>query len=263
MNRVDGKVALVTGGGAGLGKASCELLAQAGAQVVIADIDLTAAEKTAQVIIGSGGEAIAVQQNVASESDWQRVMNLTLERCGKLDVLVNNAGILAQTFGCTDTSLDEWRKVLSINLEGTFLGVRSAINAMKKNKETSSIINIASIAALSGGGRFSYSVSKGGVRSLTRTAAIDCRREGYDIRINAVYPGEMETPMTKQVLDKEGWKAAIQSIPIGRMAQPLEIAKGILFLASDDSSYMTGSDLVIDGGCTAGQIPSPRLLGKR
>ena len=251
MNRVDGKVALVTGGGAGLGEASCQLLANAGAKVVVSDIDENAAELTVQTIVGAGGEAIAVQQDVANENDWKKVMDITLKEFGKLDVLVNNAGIGAKTRSCRETSLDEWRRVINVNLEGTFLGVRSAIGVMSNNQNTGSIINVSSISAMSGDGKFSYSASKGGVRSLTRTAAIDCRRQGYDIRVNAIYPGEMDTPMSREVEQSDALKAAMKMIPMGRMAQAIEIAKGVLFLASDDSSYMTGSDLVIDGGTTA------------
>jgi 3(or 17)beta-hydroxysteroid dehydrogenase len=251
MNRVDGKVAFVTGGGAGLGKASCELLAAEGAKVMVSDINLALAEDTAQSIIKSGGEAVAVQHDVASEADWQQAVALTLEQFSKLDVLVNNAGICLPSRSA-DTSLEDWRKVQSVNLEGVFLGVRSAINAMIDNPSTGSIINIASIAGLIGDCDLSYSASKGGVRMLTKTAAIDCGRQGYNIRVNAIYPGGINTPMSAKVKHSKGMQTALTMYPLGRMAEPIEIAYGVLFLASDESSYMTGADLVMDGGITAG-----------
>ena len=259
MSKVDGKVVLVTGGGAGLGKTTCELLAKAGANIFVSDINMIAAEETAQSIVDSGGTAVAVQQDVASEDDWERTVGLILKQYGKLDVLVNNAGIGAKTRECSKTSLDEWDLVLGVNLKGTFLGMRSAINAMGNNKTSGSIINISSIAALTGSGAFSYSAAKGAVRSMTRTAAIEVRQQGYDIRVNAIYPGETDTPGASQAykdlgLSGEAMQSSMDWIPLGRMAQSIEIARGVLFLASDDSSYMTGSDLVIDGGCTAGQM---------
>ena len=267
MNRVDGKIVLVTGGGSGLGKASCELLAKAGASVVVSDINLIAAEETVKTIIDSGGEAVEMQHDVVSETDWQQVVDFTLERYGRLDVLVNNAGISATNRGCLETSLEEWRKVHSINLDGTFLGVRIAMGTMRNNKQAGSIINISSISALSGGGMFSYSSSKGAVRSLTRAAAIECGAKGYNIRVNAIYPGDIETPMIRRAVENGEWAQetldlAMKTIPMGRMAQPIEIAKGVLFLASDDSSYMTGSDLVIDGGHTAGHDFSPERFDR-
>ena len=272
MNRMDGKVVLITGGGDGIGRASCELLAKAGAVVVVSDLNIDSAEETVKSIVSSGYEAVAIQHDVSSEDDWQRVMGFILEQFGKLDVLVNNAGISTQLRECKETSLDVWHKVLGVNLDGTFLGVRSAIKAMIKNTETSSIVNVSSIAALSGHSAFSYSASKGGVRSLTRTAAIECARQQYNIRVNAIYPGEVDTSGNRVMIEKilqgmqgehqveeEDMKASVDklieesgaAIPLGRLAQPIEIAKGVLFLASDDSSFMTGSDLVIDGGVCA------------
>ena len=252
MSRVDGKVALVTGGGSGIGKASCELLAQAGAQVVVTDIDLEAAKETVKAIVESNGEAIAVKHDVTREGDWKHVIDTTLQHFKKLDVLVNNAGMTLSN-ECKNTSLADWRRVQSVNLEGTFLGIRSGINAMISNTTTGSIINIASIGALQGGvSDISYSASKGGVKMLSKSTAVECGTKGYNIRINAIYPGPIDSPMNDGLRDKPGWQMFQKLLPIGRIGQPNDIAKGVLFLASDDSSFMTGSDLVIDGGATAG-----------
>jgi len=211
MNRVLNKVALITGGGAGLGKASCELLASEGAKIVVTDIDLSAAEETRLAIIDSGGEAIAIAHDVACENDWDRVMKLALEHYGKLDVLVNNAGIGIRC-EVSKTLIKNWRRVMSVNLEGTFLGVRSAINAMVNNEEAGSIINISSISGLSGDGDIAYSASKGGVRMVTKTAAIDCGRQGYNIRVNAIYPGLMETPMAKEINQGKGTQEGLKEL---------------------------------------------------
>jgi len=257
MNRVDGKVALVTGGGSGIGKASCELLAKAGAQVVVADINLSSAQETAKAILDAGGEAIAIQQDVTSETDWSRVIDLTLEHFKKLDVLVNNAGIGAprgskgtslDDFLCKDTSLEDWRSVQSVNFDGVFLGIRSAINAMIDNERTGSIINISSTAGLVGGAStVPYSASKGGVRILSKSVAIECRTKGYNIRVNSIFPGAIDTPFNLPIEESRKQEMKQQRV----MAEPIDIARGVLFLASDDSLFMTGSDLIIDGGLTA------------
>jgi len=252
LNRVDGKVALVTGGGRGIGKVSCELLAQAGAKVVVTDINPAAADVVANEIVSSGGVAIAVQHDVANENDWKNAVGAALERYGKLDVLVNNAG-MSLFNECKDTSLEDWRRTQSVNLEGVFLGVRSGINAMIGNEGVGSIINIASIGALLGGvSDVSYAAAKSGVRMLTKAAAVECGTKGYNIRINTIYPGTIDSPMNDVVRDSPGWRMIKKLLPIGRLGLPIDIARGVLFLASDDSSFMTGSDLVIDGGATAG-----------
>ena len=256
MNRVDNKVALVTGGGSGMGKATCELLAKAGAQVVVTDINLESANGTVKTIIDSGGEAIAIEHDVASEADWNRVIDLTLEHFKKLDVLVNNAAIpsageksiTGQEKDFKDTSLEDWRTVQGVNFDGVFLGMRCAINAMIDNKHTGSIINISSVAALvAEGSPVPYAASKGGVRMLSKAAAIDCKTKGYNIRVNSIYPGAIDTlmrPPTKESLIRKMKQD-------GHMGEPIDIARGVLFLASDDSSFTTGSELVIDGGATS------------
>lgn len=255
MNRVDGKVALVTGGGSGLGRATSELLSQAGAKVVVSDINLSAAEETVSHIQEQGGEAIAITLDVASETSWGEAMEKALSAFQKLNILVNNAGVIKEV-ECKDMSLADWRFIHSVNLDGVFLGVRSAINTMLAHQEGGSIINVSSINGLTSGGAATasaYCASKAGVRLLTKSVALECARARNNIRVNAVCPGGMETPMLAQnVVTEEDREARRNAIPMGRDSNPLEVARGILFLASDDSSYMTGSDLVIDGGGTAG-----------
>ena len=252
MNRVDQKVALVTGGGSGIGRASCELLAEAGAWVVVSDINVAAAEETAKLIIESGGEAIAMQLDVSSEADWQKAMAFTFENYKKLDVLVNNAGI-HKSVECKDMSLEDWRRMMSVNLDAVFLGIRSAINMMIGNKQMGSIINIASVDSLRAFEmNGAYSASKAGVKMLAKTAALECGKKGYNIRVNSILPGGVKTQMAQSLFDKEALEAKGKAHPIGRMAEPIDIARAVLFLASDDSSFMTGSDFIIDGGATAG-----------
>ena len=254
MNRVDNKVVLITGGGSGIGQSSCELLAKAGAKIVVSDINLSSANETAKTIVDAGGEAIAIQHDIASEADWENALAVTVKQFETLDVLVNNAGT-GTLEECKNTSLKDWQKVIDINLSGTFLGIRSAINIMQHNHTMSSIINISSTSGLVGGGRAPYSASKGGITMLTKSVAIECGRLGYDIRVNTIYPGAIDTPMNHIYEDEaknlEAMAEHAKLIPLGRHGQPIEIARGVLFLASDDSSFMTGSALVIDGGYTA------------
>lgn len=260
MNRVEGKVALVTGGGLGLGKTICELLAAEGAKVVVSDVNLAAAEKTAASITDAGGEAIAVMLDVVSEADWENAMALTLSHFKKLNVLVNNAGIHMEG-SYKDISLASWRKVLNINLDGAFLGMRSAINIMKDNQDSSSIINIASVAGLIGGDSLSYCSSKGGMRMLSKSSAVDCGRLGYDIRVNTIFPGAIDGGMGEGIERPKAWMDAfLKLVPLGRMGKSKDIAQGALFLASDDSNFINGGELVIDGGMTLGC--GTRLLGE-
>jgi NAD(P)-dependent dehydrogenase (short-subunit alcohol dehydrogenase family) len=254
MNRVDGKVALVTGGGGGIGQACCEMLAKAGAAVVVTDINMAAAEATAKLINQSGGKALALLLDVAKEKSWETVVEKTLATYQQLNILVNNAGI-ALPGECKTTTLADWEKVISINLNGVFLGIKTAINAMVEGDHQGSIVNISSGYGITGGGLASYSASKGGVTILTKSVAVECGRLGYNIRVNSVHPGGVETNITQnqkqQDGEQEGLKDYLKKVPMGRMGTPQEIAKGVLFLASDDASFITGSALSIDGGRTA------------
>lgn len=259
MKRVDTKTALVTGGGSGLGEASSELLAAEGANVVVTDINEEAAQHTADIINQKGGKALALHQDVVDKSRWQEVIDATLSEFGHLNVLVNNAGISGTGAGpLEDVSLEAWRQVMQINLDAVFLGCQSAIHAMKDD-QGGSIVNISSVMGIVGSGGAAYSASKGGVRLLTKSIAVYCGQNGYNIRCNSVHPGFIWTPMVRQIVDvldeiedEDMLRAMLtERHPIGRLGVPEDIAKGVLFLASDDSAFMTGSELVIDGGYTA------------
>ncbi|MFC1861099.1 glucose 1-dehydrogenase [Chloroflexota bacterium] len=252
MERVKGKVAIVTGGAGGLGKADARLLAKEGAKVVVTDIDEAGGKSVVEEIKSDGGEAIFIKHDVTSESDWSEVIEKTLAEYGKLDIMVNNAGVLMRN-KIEDTSLEEWRWLLSINLDGVFLGTKYAIGAMKKSGG-GSIINMSSVGGIIGTMDSSaYAASKGAVRLLTKVAALECSKSGYDynIRVNSVHPGFVETPMVAGVLkDETSRKIRLERHPIGRFGVPEDIANGVLYLASDESSFMTGAELVIDGGWT-------------
>lgn len=253
MNRVAGKVALISGGASGLGKAQALLLAQQGAKVVVTDLNEGDGQAVAAEIVAAGGEAQFLRQDVRNESEWEAVMSATLGRFGRLDVVVNNAGI-GVGGNAEDATLEQWRHLMSINLDAVFLGTKHAIRAMKGRG--GSIINISSIEGLVGDPNLAaYNASKGGVRLLTKSAALHCAKAGYGIRVNSVHPGYILTPMVERAMQGEHAELVRQHLvslhPIGRLGAPLDIAWGVLYLASDESSFMTGSELVIDGGYTA------------
>ncbi|MBM3557286.1 MAG: glucose 1-dehydrogenase [Alphaproteobacteria bacterium] len=250
--RFKDKVALVTGGASGIGRAAARLLALEGALVVIADLDAAVGQKAAEAI---GPSARFQSLDVASEASWQEAVDATIAAWGRLDVLVNSAGwVLAKNL--EKTTLEEWRRQMAVNLDGVFLGTKAAILAMKATGG-GAIVNIASIQARSGvHTAAAYCASKGGVTAFTRAAALHCARYGLGIRVNAVLPGYTETPMVEGLAtargDRERNRAAFIDLhPIGRLAQPEEIAAGVLYLASDDARFVTGTELVIDGGFTA------------
>lgn len=251
--RVEGKIALVTGGGSGLGAASCARLAEEGAIVVVSDINAASAEAVAAQI---GGGAWSAHQDVTDESRWRELIDEIVKRHGGLNILVNNAGI-ALVGSVEDTTLEDWQRTQNVNLDAVFLGTREAIRAMKAG--SGSIINISSIEGIIGEQKVAaYNASKGGVRIFTKSSALHCAAEGYDIRVNSVHPGFIGTAMVSDALesmneqDGQAFEQRIMDgIPMGRMGEPRDIANGVLFLASDESSYMTGSELVIDGGFIA------------
>ena len=251
--RVKDKVALVTGAGSGLGEAISKRLAEEGATVVVTDINESSAQRVAQEM---GGAAIALQQDVTDEQRWQELVAEIVDRFGQLDVLVNNAGI-ALVGTVEDTTLEDWQLTNRVNLDAVFVGTREAIKVMKQH--SGSIINISSIEGIIGEQKVAaYNASKGGVRIFTKSAALHCCAEGYAIRVNSVHPGFIDTKMvsgaveTMSEADGEAFTSRIVgNIPMGHMGEPLDIANGCLFLASDESKYMTGSELVIDGGYIA------------
>lgn len=258
MGQVSGKVALVTGGASGIGRATALTLGREGAAVMVSDLNQAGAEAVAAEIVAAGGKAQAMQQDTTDENRWQAVIATTESAFGRLDVLVNNAGIAIA--GPIETfSLADWRKQQAVNVDGVFLGVKHAFPAMRR-AGGGSIVNISSIAGLRGNrsGLGAYSATKGAVRLFTKTAALEGAKD--KIRVNSVHPGIIETPIWDAILPggEAGRNAgdlnvrARASVPTGVLGQPQDIANGILFLASDQSSYMTGSELVIDAGVTAG-----------
>ncbi|KDE20031.1 3-beta hydroxysteroid dehydrogenase [Acetobacter aceti 1023] len=252
MARVAGKVAIVSGAANGIGKATAQLLAKEGAKVVIGDLKEEDGQKAVAEIKNAGGEATFVKLNVTDEAEWKAAIAQTLKLYGRLDIAVNNAGI-AYSGSVESTPLEEWRRVQSINLDGVFLGTQVAIEAMKKSGG-GSIVNLSSIEGLVGDPTLAaYNASKGGVRLFTKSAALHCAKSGYKIRVNSVHPGYIWTPMvaglTKE--DAVARQKLVDLHPIGHLGEPNDIAYGILYLASDESKFVTGSELVIDGGYTA------------
>lgn len=253
MGRVSGKVAMVTGGASGLGEAICRLLAREGARVVVADIDETAGEALAHAIAAAGGEALFVPLDVASEADWEVAMARVLGHFGTLNVLVNNAGIAPP--GDMEMDFADWRRVMSINLDGTFLGTRAAIRAMRDNGAPGAIVNISSVMAMVGQPTtVAYSASKGGVRSFTKAAAMYCAAHRLPIRVNSIHPGTCLTPLVRNYYETqapEQLQAQVDRHPIGHLGEAEDIAQGVLYLASEESKFVLGSELVIDGGLLA------------
>ena len=247
--RLESKVALISGGARGMGAVEARMFAQEGAKVVIGDMLVDEGRQVEAEITESGGECGFVHLDVTDESSWQDAVVATVTRFGKLDILVNNAGI-ARINTVEDTTSEEWDLVMDINAKGVFLGTKSAIPELRK-VGGGSIVNISTIAGLTGGRTSSYAASKGAVRLLSKSTAIQYASEG--IRCNSVHPGVIETPMTSPIMldTKEGRELNEARHPMGRIGQPEDIAYGVLFLASDESSFMTGSELVIDGGLTA------------
>ena len=254
MKRVENKVALVTGGAMGIGEATCRLLAREGALVAVTDINTEAGEAVARDIVEAGGKARFYRHDVAKQEDWQRVIQNVTDDLGPLDILVNNAGI-AIVGTVEDATLDDWRKTQKVNLESVFVGTQKAIAAMKGRG--GSIINLSSVMGLVGGTiEAAYCASKGGVRIFTKSAAVHCAEQGYGIRINSVHPGYIMTPLLVNAAAKlpnteEVLGDLISRHPIGHLGDTDDVAYGILYLASDESKFVTGSELVIDGGYTA------------
>ena len=247
--RLENKVALISGGARGIGAVNAKLFASEGARVVIGDVLEEEGRRTESEINETGSDCLFVKLDVTSESDWQQAVAATAARFGKLDVLLNNAGIF-RTRRVEDTSSEEWDQVMDINAKGVFLGTKHAIPEMRK-AGGGSIINISSVAGLVGSHDASvYNASKGSVRILTKTAAVQYAKDG--IRANSIHPGTIETLMTAPLLAEEANRQdRMARTPLGRLGTPEDVAYVALYLASDESSYVTGSELVVDGGRTA------------
>ena len=247
--RVAGKVALISGGAGGIGSATAKLLAKEGAAVVIGDLLEDEGRAAEAMIAESGGQALFVRLDVTSEESWRNAVQAAVSSFGKLDILVNNAGV-SHRAGVEETTSEAWDKVMDVNVKGVFLGTQAAIPEMRK-AGGGSIINISSIYGLVGsGGSAAYHASKGAVRIFNKSTAIQYASE--NIRANSVHPGFIDTPMTRAHHDNPNiHEERVAKTPIGRMGQPEDIAAGILYLASDESSFVTGAELVIDGGMTA------------
>jgi NAD(P)-dependent dehydrogenase (short-subunit alcohol dehydrogenase family) len=256
-------VALISGAARGIGAETARLMIEAGAQLAIGDVLDERGRETAR---GFGDAAIYVRLDVTSEADWQAAIDAVVGRFGKLDILVNNAGLFLGK-DIEAASLAEWHRLCAVNLTGVFLGTKLALPALREAAQTSPhgsvIVNLASTAGLVGSTQDPlYSMTKGGVTLFTKSAALEFARKGYRIRVNSVHPGTIDTDMGDQVLATRARnlgtndiemarRQVIDRLPIGRMGIPTDIAKGIVFLASDDAAFMTGAGLVIDGGITA------------
>jgi len=243
MQRVEGKVCIITGAASGIGREDAMLLAREGAKVVLTDLNEEAGRQVAAEI---GANALFIRHDIASESDWQHVVKTTVEHFGRLDVLVNNAAILALG-SIEDTTLELWQKVQKINGDGYFLGCKYAIQAMKETGG-GSIINMSSVAALGAMPMFcAYSASKGAVAAMTRSIALHCKQQGYRIRCNSVHPDGVNTPMTQALAGGQAIpQEALDQDPMNRMAAPRDIANVVLFLAADESRFVNGAEIRVD-----------------
>ena len=247
--RVAGKVALISGGSGGIGAATAELLAKEGAAVVIADLLEKEGRLVATSINESGGQGLFIKLDVTNEASWVSAVDAAVSNFGKLDILVNNAGV-SHRAGLEDTTSDAWDKVIDVNVKGVFLGTKAVIPAMRA-AGGGSIINISSIYGLVGSvTSTAYHASKGAVRIFNKSTAIQYASE--NIRANSVHPGFVDSPMTRaHHANPHIHQERVSKMPLGRMGEPEDIAAGILYLASDESSFVTGAELVIDGGMTA------------
>lgn len=255
MNRVKDKVALITGAAKGIGEACARLMALEGAAVAVSDVDVDRGSSIAEEINCSGGTAIFLEQDVGDESAWRRVIDQVVGRFGRLHVVVNNAG-LGIGGDVEHATLDDWRRLMRVNLDGVFLGTKYGVQTIRQFGG-GSIVNLSSIEGLVGDPNLAaYNSSKGGVRLLTKSAALYCAKAGYNIRVNSVHPGYVWTPMVEHYLqaagDVESGRRMLNAMhPVGHIGEPIDIAYGVLYLASDESKFVTGAELVIDGGYTA------------
>ncbi len=256
MQRFSDRVVLLSGAARGIGGAAAELFAREGAQVIVTDYSGDDANDSIKPLVAEGLLIEAEELDVRKEEHWQRTIGGIMERYGRLDVLVNNAGV-GWAGSVEDCSLADWQAINAVNTEGVFLGTQKAIEVMKSS--SGSIVNVSSIAGHVGEPLLAaYNASKGAVRIFTKAAALHCANSGYKIRVNSLHPGYTTTRLVNDLVDNmPGDEGALYTehvvgmIPMKRLAEPMEIAKPLVFLASDDASYMTGSELVVDGGYIA------------
>ncbi|PYN95742.1 MAG: cyclopentanol dehydrogenase [Candidatus Rokuibacteriota bacterium] len=251
MGKLDGKVALISGGARGQGAAEAETFAREGAKVVFGDVRDDDGRKVESGIRAAGGDAIYVHLDVTSDADWQSAVKTAMSRYGRLDVLINNAAILIPRVAIEDRTAEEWDRVMAVNAKGVFLGTKYAIPEMRRSGG-GSIVNISSVAGIGQSlhQEPAYAASKGAIRIFTKVTASQHAKDR--IRCNSVHPGPVDTEMFHSAFrDPEALERRLQRIPLGRMGTVAEIVMAVLYLASDDSSYITGSELVIDGGALA------------
>ena len=247
--RLEGKVALISGGARGMGAEEARIFAREGAKVIIGDISEDEGKAVKAQIAEAGGQALFVRLDVTEESDWTNAVNQAVSRFGKLDILVNNPGISSRAF-TDDTAIAAWDKIMEVNSKGVFLGTRAAVPKMLE-AGGGSIINISSIMGLVGsaGGHPAYNASKGAVRIFSKAMAV--RHGKDDIRVNSVHPGFMPPMASGIAYDQEQRRGSLEQTPLGREGRIEEVANAVLFLASDEASYITGAELAVDGGFTA------------
>jgi NAD(P)-dependent dehydrogenase (short-subunit alcohol dehydrogenase family) len=252
--RLAGKRALITGGGTGIGRGTAELFAREGAKVMVSGRRRPELEETVRLVEKAGGTGALVQGDVASPEDAERMVAETVKALGGIDVLVNNAGILVRNASVTTVSIEDWRRVIDVDLHGVFLVSRFALMEMVKAGRGGAIVQVSSVAGILGDPKLApYNAAKGGVNILTKNMALDYAP--HRIRVNAVCPGRIATPMPKSRLKPgDDWEAILaqwgKNIPLGRVGRPEDIAQAVLFLASDEASWITGTTLVVDGGAT-------------
>ncbi|MFC4618501.1 SDR family NAD(P)-dependent oxidoreductase [Camelliibacillus cellulosilyticus] len=248
MGRLNGKVAIITGAAMGQGAAEAKLFATEGAKVVATDLQEDVLKQVVADINNNGGEAIAIKHNVADEHEWKSVVQTAVDTFGKIDILVNNAGV-SEPKTLLNITMEQWQKVMDINLTGCVLGMKYVIPEIQK-AQGGSVINISSIGGIVGmAGTSPYTAAKGALRSLSKAAAVEFAKD--NVRVNSVHPGIIVTPMIEEHFDEQAKQYYTSFTQLPRLGNPEDIAYGVLYLASDESSFMTGSELVIDGGWTA------------
>ena len=266
MNRLDGKVALVSGAARGIGAETARLMVEAGASVAVGDVLDERGRETVRALDSAGGKVIYTHLDVTREEDWTAAISAATGRFGGLDILVNNAGVFLG-MSIEEATLADWHRLCAVNLTGVFLGTKLALPALRDrarhSAHGSAIVNLSSVAGIVGSsGDPLYSMTKGGVALFTKSAALEFARKDYRIRVNSIHPGIIGTDMGDQVFSMrarqlgtndldQGRQQAVARLPIGRLGTVTDIANGIVFLASDDAGFMTGAGLVVDGGTTA------------